>query len=35
MRLRSFTVAFKFLDNKENLGGIPFTRRLRHKSTLC
>jgi uncharacterized protein (DUF169 family) len=35
MRLRSFPVAFKLLENKEDLGLIPFVRRVRHKSTLC
>ena len=35
MRLRSFPVAFKLLEDKKDLGLIPFMRRVRHKSTLC
>jgi len=35
MRLKSFPVAFKLLEDKEALSGIPFIRRLEHKSTLC
>lgn len=35
MRLKSFPVAFKLLENKEALERIPFLRRLKHKSTLC
>jgi dephospho-CoA kinase len=35
MRLRSFPVAFKLLENKKALSEIPFLRRLNHKSTLC
>jgi len=35
MRLKSFPVAFKLLEDKEALSEIPFIRRLGHKSTLC
>ncbi len=35
LRLKSFPVAFKLLENKESLNQIPFLRRLSHKSTLC
>lgn len=35
MRLKSFPVAFKLLEHREELGLIPFLRRLPHKSTLC
>ena len=35
MRLKSFPVAFKLFENKEQLDDIPFMRRLSHKSTLC
>ncbi len=35
MRLRSFPVAFKLLEDKEALSEIPFIRRINHKSTLC
>jgi dephospho-CoA kinase len=35
LRLKSFPVAFKMLDKKEDLGAIPFMRRPRHKLTLC
>ncbi|MBI4763309.1 MAG: dephospho-CoA kinase [Deltaproteobacteria bacterium] len=35
MRLKSFPVAFKLLENKEDMGKIPFIRRMKHKSTLC
>ena len=35
MRLKSFPVAFKLLENKEDLSKIPFMRKLEHKSTLC
>ncbi|MFP4085250.1 MAG: dephospho-CoA kinase [Desulfobacteraceae bacterium] len=35
MRLRSFPVAFKMMENKETLGKIPFMRRVDHKMTLC
>ena len=35
MRLKSFPVAFKLLEDKEALSQIPFIRRLGHKSTLC
>lgn len=35
MRLKSFPVAFKLLEHKEDLEKIPFLRRLRHKATLC
>lgn len=35
MRLRSFPVAFKLLEDKSDLAEIPFIRRIHHKSTLC
>ena len=35
MRLKSFPVAFKMLDKKEDLSKIPFMRRPGQKVTLC
>ncbi len=35
MRLKSFPVAFKLFENKEDIDKIPFIRRMKHKSTLC
>ena len=35
MRLKSFPVAFKMLEKKEDLNRIPFIRRVDHKMTLC
>lgn len=35
LRLRSFPVALKMLEKKEDLGAIPFMRRPQHKLTLC
>jgi dephospho-CoA kinase len=35
MRLKSFPVAFKLLEKKEALSGIPLIRRMSHKATLC
>lgn len=35
MRLKSFPVAFKMLEKKEDLDGIPFLRRPGGKATLC
>ncbi len=35
MRLRSFPVAFKLLEDKKALSEIPFIRRIQHQSTLC
>jgi len=35
MRLKSFPVAFKMLEKKEELDGIPFLRRMDRKRTLC
>lgn len=35
MRLKSFPVAFKLLEDKQELSKIPFMRRMEHKSTLC
>lgn len=35
LRPKSFPVAFKLLEDKQDLSEIPFLRRLRHKSTLC
>ncbi len=35
MRLKSFPVAFKLLEDKKALADIPFVRRVKNKSTLC
>ncbi len=35
MRLKSFPVAFKMLENKNELENIPFMRRMNKKVTLC
>ena len=35
LRLKSFPVAFKMLQSREELERIPFLRRLGHKATLC
>ena len=35
MRLKSFPVAFKLLEHKEDINAIPFVRRMNHKVTLC
>jgi len=35
LRLKSFPVAFKMLEQKEDLEKIAFMRRVQHKSTLC
>ncbi len=35
MRLKSFPVAFKLLENEKDLGKIPFMRRPPHKMTMC
>ena len=35
MRLKSFPVAFKLLEDKDAFSDIPFIRRMSHKSTLC
>ena len=35
MRLKSFPVAFKMLEKKEQLNQIPFMRRPQHKMTMC
>jgi dephospho-CoA kinase len=35
LRLKSFPVAFKMLENKSDLASIPFLRRADHKMTLC
>jgi dephospho-CoA kinase len=35
MRLKSFPVAFKMLEDKKALSDIPFVRRVKNKSTLC
>ncbi len=35
MRLKSFPVAFKMLEKKEDIREIPFVRRVSHKATLC
>lgn len=35
MRLKSFPMAFKMLEKKEELDNIPFLRRPVHKVTLC
>ncbi len=35
MRLKSFPVAFKLLEDKKALSEIPFVRRVKNKATLC
>jgi dephospho-CoA kinase len=35
LRLKSFPVAFKMLERREDLGAVSFMRRLDHKLTLC
>lgn len=35
MRLKSFPVAFKMLESKDEMATIPFMRRSRNKVTLC
>ena len=35
MRLKSFPVAFKMLEKKEDLKDIPFMRRTKNRVTLC
>lgn len=35
LRLKTFPIAFKLLENKADLAGVPFLRRLGHRSTLC
>jgi len=35
LRLKSFPVAFKLLEDKKALSEIPFVRRVKTKSTLC
>lgn len=35
MRLKSFPVAFKLFEDRQAISGIPFIRRMNHKSTLC
>jgi len=35
MRLKSFPVAFKLLEDRQDISKIPFIRRMNHKSTLC
>ncbi len=35
LRLKSFPVAFKMLEHKEELEQIAFLRRVQHKATLC
>ncbi len=35
MRLRSFPVAFKLVEDKKFLSTVPFLRRMNNKSTLC
>jgi dephospho-CoA kinase len=35
MRLRSFPVAFKLLEDKGAIADIPFMRRVKHRLTLC
>ena len=35
MRLKSFPVAFKLLEDKEAISEVPFVRRVSNKSTLC
>ena len=35
MRLKSFPVAFKLFEDREDMTAIPFMRRMGNKSTLC
>lgn len=35
LRLKTFPVAFKMLENKDDLNKIPFLRRTNHKITMC
>ncbi|CAB1059821.1 Dephospho-CoA kinase (EC [Olavius sp. associated proteobacterium Delta 1] len=35
MRLKSFPVAFKLFEDRQEISKIPFIRRMNHKSTLC
>ncbi|MFH0957622.1 MAG: dephospho-CoA kinase [Pseudomonadota bacterium] len=35
LRLKSFPVAFKLLEDEAQIDSIPFVRRIKHKSTLC
>ncbi|MEE4351667.1 MAG: dephospho-CoA kinase [Desulfatiglans sp.] len=35
MRLKSFPVAFKMLEKREELNNVPFMRRTENKKTLC
>ena len=35
MRLKSFPVAFKLFEDRQDLSKIPFIRRMNHQSTLC
>lgn len=35
LRLRSFPVAIKLLEDEKELDNIPYMRRLKHKATLC
>jgi len=35
MRLKSFPIAFKLFESKQEIEKIPFIRRMTHKSTLC
>ena len=35
MRLKSFPVAFKLIEDKKFLSTVPFIRRMNNKSTLC
>ncbi len=35
LRLKTFPVAFKLLENRADLSAIPYMRRVGHKSTLC
>ncbi|MFA6224367.1 MAG: DUF169 domain-containing protein, partial [Desulfomonilaceae bacterium] len=35
LRLKSFPVAFKLLEDETDIDKIPFIRRMSHKSTLC
>jgi dephospho-CoA kinase len=35
LRLKSFPVAFKLLEDETDIDKIPFIRRVSHKSTLC
>ena len=35
LRLKSFPVAFRLFEDRQDISKIPFIRRMNHKSTLC